>query len=80
MAFVVGVLFLFYRTFRGALGGSGFNPFAGLTKADFTLVDPQIRSGKGVKFSDVAGLKEAKIEVKEFVDYLKNPEKYKVIS
>ena len=36
-----------------------------------------MKSGKGIKFSDVAGLKEAKIEVKEFVDYLKSPEKYK---
>jgi len=24
---------------------------------DFTLIDPQIRAGKGVKFSDVAGMK-----------------------
>ncbi len=35
--------------------------------------------GKGVKFSDVAGLKEAKIEVMEFVDYLKKPEIYKAL-
>lgn len=48
-----------------------------MSKAEFTLVDPQIKQGKGTKFSDVAGLKEAKIEVREFVDYLKNPEKYK---
>lgn len=52
------------------------NPLARMTKAHFTLVTPQIRKNKGVKFSDVAGLKEAKIEVIEFVDYLKNPEKY----
>ena len=32
-----------------------------------------------MKFSDVAGLKEPKIEVKEFVDYLKNPDKYKTL-
>ena len=33
------------------------NPFMKLTKADFTLIDPQLRTGKGVKFNDVAGLR-----------------------
>ena len=33
-----------------------------------------------VTFKDVAGLKEPKVEIMEFVEYLKNPDKFKVIS
>ena len=42
-------------------------------------VDLQTMRGKGITFRDVAGLNEAKVEVMEFVDYLKHPEKYKVL-
>ncbi|KAB7507254.1 Paraplegin [Armadillidium nasatum] len=46
-------------------------------RAKFTMIDPLLPgSGRGVKFSDVAGAKEAKQEVMEFVDFLKNPTKY----
>ncbi|XP_014227398.1 paraplegin [Trichogramma pretiosum] len=55
------------------------NILSQVTRAKFTLVDPLTGIGKGVRFSDVAGLKEAKIEVMEFVDYLKSPDRYKVL-
>ena len=41
------------------------------------MVDPVAGGSRGVRFSDVAGLKEVKQEIVEFVDYLKRPEHYR---
>ena len=80
MIISLGIVLLIFRVItknvRMNIGSGGMNPFSSMTKADFTLIDPMIRKGKGVKFSDVAGLKEPKVEVLEFVDCLKNPTKY----
>lgn len=54
------------------------NFMSSFTKAKFTLVDPTTRAtdSASIRFKDVAGLKEAKLEVMEFVDYLKNSERF----
>ena len=84
-AIVLGGLVLLFtalKSLRGKAGNIIQNPFTRMKKADFTLIDPDLKNvtgRKGVKFSDVAGMKEAKVEVQEFVDYLKNPVKYRVL-
>ena len=48
-----------------------------MSRAKFTAIDPLMPgSGKGVKLSDVAGSEQAKQEVMEFVEFLKNPSRY----
>ncbi|BES87917.1 spastic paraplegia 7 [Nesidiocoris tenuis] len=70
------ILSLFSRA-RTARNPLSMDRFSQLGRAKFTLIDPIAGGGKGVKFSDVAGLKEVKLEVMEIVDYLKRPERYK---
>lgn len=65
---LVGLMFLLFRNAREA--GQGIFSFAQSRAKLFTKDQPQI------KFTDVAGAEEAKRELSEVVDFLKNPKKY----
>lgn len=64
---------LFRRAGGGAGGGGGANIF-NIGRARATLFDKDTKVN--ISFKDVAGLEEAKMEVMEVVDFLKNPKKY----
>jgi len=66
-------VFIMRRMGGGAGGGAGGQIF-NIGKSKATLFDKE--SQVNVTFNDVAGLEEAKLEVMEIVDFLKNPQKY----
>ncbi|NPB04880.1 MAG: ATP-dependent zinc metalloprotease FtsH [Aquificae bacterium] len=68
----IGLWFLMLRGLGGGGGGAGRAFTFGKSRAKVYVNEkPQ------VTFKDVAGIDEVKEEVKEIIDYLKNPEKYK---
>lgn len=64
------MIFMSRRMSSGGGGGGIFN--VGKSKA--TVFDKN--NGTNVTFKDVAGLSEAKVEIEEIVEFLKNPQKY----
>ena len=73
---ILGVwLFVFNRMARKQAGGLSGNPFANTGKSSAKLLEGKDKID--INFNDVAGLDEAKEEVMEVVDFLKQPEKYK---
>ena len=68
---IVGIFFLIFR--RAAKAGGGMGALGAFGKSQARRVDPEkIR----VTFDDVAGIDEAKAELSEIVDFLRNPERY----
>ncbi len=70
---IVFWLFMMRGVSRGGGGGGGNIFNVGKSKAQLFDKDS---TAKKVTFNDVAGLEEAKVEIMEIVDFLKNPQKY----
>ena len=69
-----GIWFFIMRGVRGGGGAGGGIMNVGKARAqEFDQSDPN----KRVTFKDVAGLEEAKVEIMEIVDFLKNAPKYR---
>lgn len=66
-----GVIWYLSRQLRG---GGGMQAFT-FGKSMARLISPE-DAGQKVTFADVAGAKEAKVELTEIVDFLKNPKKF----
>jgi AFG3 family protein len=73
---LIGFTFFMIRRMSGGGGGGGSQIF-NIGKSRAQLFDKE--SNVNITFKDVAGLDEAKEEVMEIVDFLKNPKKYTVL-
>jgi len=69
---LVGAWFLIMRFMSKGGGGGGQIFNIGKSKAQLFDKDTSV----SITFNDVAGLEEAKVEIMEIVDFLKNPSKY----
>lgn len=75
---LLGVVFLFWMILiRRMGGGGGGGQIFNIGKSRAKLFDKE--TSVSVTFDNVAGLDEAKVEIREIVDFLKNPKKYTVL-
>jgi len=71
----IGVMVLLWFLFMRRMGGGGGgSQIFSIGKSKATLFDKD--TNVNITFNDVAGLEEAKVEIKEIVDFLKTPQKY----
>lgn len=79
---IVGALIWITRKASGAMGGMGGMPGGKGGPGGFgksTAKKMEAETNIGVAFKDVAGCEEAKIEIMEFVNFLKNPGMYEAL-
>ncbi len=69
---LIGAWFFIMRMMSRGAGGGGQIFNIGKSKAQLFDKDTHVN----INFNDVAGLEEAKVEIMEIVDFLKNPKKY----
>merc|ERR1719258_631915 len=71
---LIGFFLFMSHSAINSMGAGGAGGMMNVGKAKPTIIT---KHGKvNVGFKDVAGCDEAKVEIREFVDFLKNPQKY----
>jgi cell division protease FtsH len=72
---LIVIILIWVFIFRKMSGGSGGSQIFSIGKSRAKMFDKDTLHVK-IDFKDVAGLEEAKVEIREIVDFLKNPKKY----